>query len=195
VSTVCKPICKPYAPEWDETEETEQNERTVLVPVRRGHRIRERSSATRETYVALLITQRSRVQIPPPLPRPEAPSRTEKGPLACGLCTDLFTAPGQAAPLRAAGSASAPGSALGRPAQRTRGYTTGNWPQISWAHPTHSRSWAARSRRPVVQLREGVTRAFRAVTDAALRLRDPRLAARSHRIGGVGDKRDRKLPR
>jgi hypothetical protein len=58
VSTACKPICKPDAPEWDETEETEQNERTVLVPVRRGHRIRERSSATRETYVALLITQR-----------------------------------------------------------------------------------------------------------------------------------------
>ncbi len=28
----------------------------------------------------LLITQRSRVQIPPPLPRPEALSRTEKGP-------------------------------------------------------------------------------------------------------------------
>jgi hypothetical protein len=32
----------------------------------------------------LLITQRSRVQIPPPLPRPEAPSRTEKGHSACG---------------------------------------------------------------------------------------------------------------
>jgi hypothetical protein len=83
VSTACKPICKPDASEWDETEETEQNERAVLVPVRRGHRIRERSSQTRETYVALLITQRSRVQIPPPLPRPEALSRTEKGPFAC----------------------------------------------------------------------------------------------------------------
>ena len=44
VSTARKPMCKPDAPEWDETEETEQNERTVLVPVRRGHRIRERSS-------------------------------------------------------------------------------------------------------------------------------------------------------
>ena len=59
MSAACKPICKPDAPEWDETEETEQNERAVLVPVRRGHRIRERSSETRETYVALLITQRS----------------------------------------------------------------------------------------------------------------------------------------
>jgi hypothetical protein len=58
MSTACRPICKPDAPEWDETKETEQNERTMLVPVRRGHRIRERSSETRETYVALLITQR-----------------------------------------------------------------------------------------------------------------------------------------
>ena len=57
MSATCKPVCKPDAPEWDETEETEQNERAVLVPVRRGHRIRERSSETRETYVALLITQ------------------------------------------------------------------------------------------------------------------------------------------
>jgi hypothetical protein len=87
----CKPICKPDATEWDETEETEQNERAVLIPVRRGHRIRERLCETRETYVALLITQRSRVQIPPPLPRREALSRTEKGPLACGLSRILCT--------------------------------------------------------------------------------------------------------
>jgi hypothetical protein len=33
--------------------------------------------------VVVLITQRSRVQIPPPLPRPEALFRTEKGPSAC----------------------------------------------------------------------------------------------------------------
>src|SRR6185312_12087777 len=44
-----------------------------------------------ETRVVVLITQRSRVQIPPPLPRPEALSRTEKGPFACGLYTDLLT--------------------------------------------------------------------------------------------------------
>ena len=43
------------------------------------------------TGTGLLITQRSRVQIPPPLPRPEALSRTEKGPSACGLLTDLLT--------------------------------------------------------------------------------------------------------
>ena len=58
MSAACKPICKPDVPEWDQTGETEQNERAVLVPVRRGHPIRERSSETRETYVALLITQR-----------------------------------------------------------------------------------------------------------------------------------------
>jgi hypothetical protein len=43
--------------------------------------------------VVWLITQRSRVQIPPLLPRPEALSRTEKGPLACGLLADLLTGP------------------------------------------------------------------------------------------------------
>ena len=43
-----------------------------------------RTCETLETHVILLITQRSRVQIPPPLPRPEALSRTEKGPSACG---------------------------------------------------------------------------------------------------------------
>ena len=36
---------------------------------------------TPETHVVWLITQRSRVQILSPLPRPEALSRTEKGPL------------------------------------------------------------------------------------------------------------------
>jgi hypothetical protein len=43
---------------------------------------RARTPETWETCVVVLITQRSRVQIPPPLPRPEALSRTEKGPFA-----------------------------------------------------------------------------------------------------------------
>ncbi len=42
----------------------------------------QRLSGTAETRVVVLITQRSRVQIPPPLPSPEALSRTEKGPLS-----------------------------------------------------------------------------------------------------------------
>ena len=71
--------------------ETGETERDGICPVRRGHRTRERRLETVETYVVWLITQRSRVQIPPPLPRPEALSRTEEGPSACGLCTDLCT--------------------------------------------------------------------------------------------------------
>jgi len=48
-----------------------------------------------ETRVVWLITQRSRVQIPPPLPRcrSEAFSRTGKGPSAFTLCTELCTRP------------------------------------------------------------------------------------------------------
>ena len=44
-----------------------------------------------EMLHCLLITQRSRVQIPPPLPSPEAVSRTERRLLACGSLTDLLT--------------------------------------------------------------------------------------------------------
>jgi hypothetical protein len=78
VSAACKPICKPDAPEWDEIEETEQNARAVLVPIRRGHRIRERSSETPETYVALLITQRQRGRV---ISRPLA--TVSSGPSGC----------------------------------------------------------------------------------------------------------------
>ena len=87
----CKPICKPDAARQAETGETEPTERDGIYPVRRGHHTRERLPETPETHVVRLITQRSRVQIPPPLPRPEALSRTEKGPSACGLLTDLCT--------------------------------------------------------------------------------------------------------
>ena len=84
---VLQPICKPDAAGQPETGETEPTERDGICPVRRGHRIRERRLEMGETNVVWLITQRSRVQIPPPLPRPEALSRTEKGPSACGLLT------------------------------------------------------------------------------------------------------------
>ena len=90
-SLFCKPICKPDAARQLETGETEPTERDGIGPVRRGHHARERLPGTAETNVVWLITQRSRVQIPPPLPRPEALSRTEKGPSASGLCTDLCT--------------------------------------------------------------------------------------------------------
>ena len=55
--------------------------------VYRGQRVHQRPGETTETRVVWLITQRSRVQIPHPLPRPEALSRTERGPSASGLCT------------------------------------------------------------------------------------------------------------
>jgi hypothetical protein len=71
VHAACKPICKPDAPGWDETEETEQNKRAVLVPVRRGHRIRGRSSKTPETYVVVLITQRRQYLPHCSAPKPE----------------------------------------------------------------------------------------------------------------------------
>src|SRR5215813_15242668 len=83
-SLFCKPICKPDAARQRETSGTEPTERDGFCPVRRGHHARERRPETSETHVVWLITQRSRVQIPPPLPRPEALSRTEKGPSACG---------------------------------------------------------------------------------------------------------------
>ncbi len=88
IRLLCKPICKPDAARQHETGETKPTERDGIWPVRRGHRTRGRLSETSETCVVWLITQRSRVQIPPPLPSPEALSRTEKGPSACGLGTD-----------------------------------------------------------------------------------------------------------
>jgi len=48
----------------------------LICPVHRGHHTRERRPETAETRVVWLITQRSEVQILPPLPRPEALSRT-----------------------------------------------------------------------------------------------------------------------
>ena len=64
-----KPICKLDAAGQLETGEMEPTEWEMICPVRRGHRIRERRLETGETNVVWLITQRSRVQIPPPLPR------------------------------------------------------------------------------------------------------------------------------
>ena len=67
-SLFCKPICKPDAARQLEMGETDPTERDGICPVRRGHRTRERRPETPETHVVWLITQRSRVQIPPPLP-------------------------------------------------------------------------------------------------------------------------------
>ena len=64
----CKPICKPDAARQRGTGETEPTRRDVICPVRRGHHPRERRPGTPETSVVWLITQRSEVQILPPLP-------------------------------------------------------------------------------------------------------------------------------
>ena len=63
----CKPICKPNVAGQFETGETDPTGRDGICPVRRGHHTRERPPETPETHVVWLITQRSRVQIPPPL--------------------------------------------------------------------------------------------------------------------------------
>jgi hypothetical protein len=64
-SLFCKPICKPDAARQHETGETEPTERDGIGLVRRVHHARERLPGTPETHVVWLITQRSRVQIPP----------------------------------------------------------------------------------------------------------------------------------
>ena len=74
-----------------ETGETRNVRHDVALQVFGDHHGDQGLRETAETVVVWLITQRSRVQIPPPLPRSEALYRTEKGPSACGLCTDLCT--------------------------------------------------------------------------------------------------------
>jgi hypothetical protein len=67
-SRICKPMCKPDAVKRDEAGETELTSWTVLCRVRRGRCIWGRPLGTAETGVVRLITQRSQVQILPPLP-------------------------------------------------------------------------------------------------------------------------------
>ena len=85
----CKPICKPDAAKPGETEETQPTDRDVICPVPRDHRAHERLPETPETYVVLLITQRSRVQIPPPLlvSQVKALSQWGEGLLRAGRCS------------------------------------------------------------------------------------------------------------
>jgi hypothetical protein len=115
----CKPICKPDTARQLETGETEPTERDGIGPVRRGHSTRERRLETRETRVVWLITQRSRVQIPPPLPSLQVRGlfRSWKGPSACAVCTELCTRPLRAP--RRAGRRGVPGGRRSRRRRRT----------------------------------------------------------------------------
>jgi hypothetical protein len=54
----CKPICKPDMAKPGETGETEQTDRDVICPVRRGGCTRQRLLETPETHVVVLIIQR-----------------------------------------------------------------------------------------------------------------------------------------
>ena len=78
---VCKPICKPDAAGQLETGETWKDRVDFAAQVGRGRRDDQRLPETPETHVARLITQRSRVQIPPPLlsSRSEASSDHGRG--------------------------------------------------------------------------------------------------------------------
>ena len=78
-------ICARDAAGQAETKETQKTTADSAPPVCRAQYAEQGRPETAETHVVWLITQRSRVQIPRPLPRPEALSRTEKGPSACGL--------------------------------------------------------------------------------------------------------------
>jgi hypothetical protein len=76
----CKPICKPDAAGWVKMGETPTLE---VDPrhIRRGQHDHRRPRETAETHVVWLITQRSQVQLMPPLPRaqPGAPRGTHLG--------------------------------------------------------------------------------------------------------------------
>jgi hypothetical protein len=78
----CKPICKPDAAGQAETGETQKVREDFAEKIDGGQQGDQGQPETAETAVVWLITQRSRVQILLPLPRPEALSRTEKGPSA-----------------------------------------------------------------------------------------------------------------
>ncbi len=79
---ICARICARDTAGQAGTGEMQKARGDFMPQVRRGQRGDWRLPETAETNVVWLITQRSRVQIPPPLPRPEALSRTEKGPSA-----------------------------------------------------------------------------------------------------------------
>jgi hypothetical protein len=64
----CKPLCKPDASGRCETGEMQKNRDNLTPPIRTGQRDDQRLPETAETYVVVLITQRSEVQILPPLP-------------------------------------------------------------------------------------------------------------------------------
>jgi hypothetical protein len=86
-----------FANETTRDEEDVASDRRRSCALRPGRRRYTGTPETRKTSVVLLITQRSQVQILPPLPRQEALFRTGRGPLACSLCRARGRAVGQLA--------------------------------------------------------------------------------------------------
>src|SRR6185312_5574981 len=66
-SRFCKPVCKPDGAGRLETGDTRRAKGHLTPPVHQGQPRDRRLRETTETNVVWLITQRSRVQIPPPL--------------------------------------------------------------------------------------------------------------------------------
>ena len=64
---ICAQICARDAAGWVETREMQRTRHEHPPSVRRGQRGDQRRRETGETHIVWLITQRSRVQIPPPL--------------------------------------------------------------------------------------------------------------------------------
>ena len=79
---ICARICARDAVGQVETRETRRDPPRIPTPVRRGQRGDQRRPETPETCVVWLITQRSRVQIPPPLPGKTAPEASLPGPFS-----------------------------------------------------------------------------------------------------------------
>ncbi len=102
-SSACfvKPIRKRDAVEQDGTRKIRRAAGAREPSRLRGQRIRERPPETPEMGVVVLITQRSQVQILPPLPFTQVRglSRRREGPSCCAVLTSLLTA------LRPSGSA------------------------------------------------------------------------------------------
>ena len=95
---ICARICARDVAGRVEMRETPWTGHERLSSVRRGQRGDQRLRETAETCVVWLITQRSRVQIPPPLPRQRPSFEQEEG-LLHVVCKRICTrAPAQAAP-------------------------------------------------------------------------------------------------
>ena len=76
---ICARICARDAAGQAETKETQKTDSGFGTSVCRAQHAEQRLPETTETHVVWLITQRSRVQIPPPLRRCSSEALSEHG--------------------------------------------------------------------------------------------------------------------